>query len=67
MPRFIFKINKYNDKRKIIDSVEEWITARECVFKNIDKWKEKKTKTIISKAFPSSKNYECFLIKTEDV
>lgn len=23
---------------------EEWITARECVFKNIDKWKEKKTK-----------------------
>lgn len=57
MPKFIFKINKYNDKRKIIDSVEEWITASDIV----------NAKTIISKAFPSSKNYECFLIKTEDV
>lgn len=57
MPRFIFKINKYNDKRKIIDSVEEWITASDSI----------NAKTIISKAFPSSKNYECFLIKTEDV
>lgn len=57
MPRFIFKINKYNDKRKIIDSVEEWITASDIT----------NAKIIISKAFPSSKNYECFLIKTEDV
>lgn len=57
MPRFIFKINKYNDKRKIIDSIEEWITASDII----------NAKTIISKAFPSSKNYECFLIKTEDV
>lgn len=57
MPKFIFKINKYNDKRKIIDSVKEWITASDSI----------NAKIIISKAFPSSKNYECFLIKTEDV
>ena len=57
MPKFIFKINQYNDKRKIINSVEEWITASDIV----------NAKTIISKAFPSSKNYECFLVKTEDV
>ena len=57
MPRFIFKINKYNDKRKIIDSVEEWITASDII----------NAKTIISKAFPSSKNFEFFLIKTVDV
>lgn len=57
MPKFIFKINKYNDKRKVVDSDEEWITSDDII----------NAKAIISKAFPSSKNYECFLIKTEDV
>lgn len=57
MPKYIFKIYKYNNKRKIVDSFSEWITSNDIV----------NAKAIISKAFPESKDYEYSLIKVEDV
>lgn len=57
MPKYIFKIYKYNDKRKVIDSFSEWITSNDVI----------NAKATISKAFPESKNYEYSLIKIEDV
>lgn len=57
MHKFIFKINEYNNKREIIDEFSEWITASDII----------DAKAVMSKAYPSSKNYECDLIKIEDV
>ena len=57
MPKYIFKIYKYDDKRKVIDSFSEWITSNDVI----------NAKATISKAFPESKNYEYSLIKIEDV
>lgn len=56
MAKFIFHINKRNDKFELVDDWGEWISAKN----KFDAQRQ------IEKAYPYSKGYECILTDIEE-
>lgn len=56
MPKFTFRISKYNNHHELLDDFKEWISAR-------DKFD---AQTQIEKAYPYKMGYECILTEIDD-